>query len=602
MNNLAYKTPNMYISNRMRTSIHDKVRVCFYGRVSTQHEEQINALSNQLQWYDSILAEHKNWEKVEVYVDKGVTGTQAKKRDGFMRMIEDAEKGNFDLICTREVSRFARNTVDSLQYTRRLKECGVEVFFCNDGIWSMEQDGELRLTIMSAMAQEESKHISERVLAGQRISREKGVLYGNGNILGYRLVKGEKPIDNTYEIVEEDAETVRMIYDLYLSGMGSKAIASKMVEWQRKKADGTCKWEHTAILRILNNKTYAGYIGYNKSYTKNFLGHKRVNIRDSSQYEYIKGNFPAIVSEEIWERVQAIKSKKVVMINGTKKAKAISKDRWCRHLICECGSTYAKYKWRTNKAGEVSNGYQCRNQIRYHKKSFREKRGLDGTGYCDVPSIADWKLDFMAKSILNRLWSNQKASVEELVNDIQSNYTQEKDIRDSEYQIEKLHRELQRLQNRKNNLVDMKLDNLIGKDEFENKNQSIEERLQQLKQEMSILSQETKTKEPVKVEEEIHKIKEYLNNTCDLNKKQLSDELVNCVVARITPMENGVFKWYIQGEEYDTETSFDESKYILYDKFTLNYKEAQKYRKTYGNFVRVRDWRDLVVEVYMRQD
>ena len=290
------------------------------------------------------------------------------------------------------------------------------------------------------------------------------------------------------------------------------------------------------------------------------------------------------------------------MINGTKKAKAISKDRWCRHLICECGSTYAKYKWRTNKAGEVSNGYQCRNQIRYHKKSFREKRGLDGTGYCDVPSIADWKLDFMAKSILNRLWSNQKASVEELVNDIQSNYTQEKDIRDSEYQIEKLHRELQRLQNRKNNLVDMKLDNLIGKDEFENKNQSIEERLQQLKQEMSILSQETKTKEPVKVEEEIHKIKEYLNNTCDLNKKQLSDELVNCVVARITPMENGVFKWYIQGEEYDTETSFDESKYILYDKFTLNYEEAQKYRKTYGNFVRVRDWRNLVVEVYMRQD
>ena len=602
MDNLAYKMPNMYISNRLRTSGLDKVKVCFYGRVSTQHEEQVNALSNQLQWYDSILAQHPNWEKVEVYVDKGVTGTQVKKREGFMRMIADAEKGKFDLICTREVSRFARNTVDSLQYTRQLKDWGVEVYFCNDGIWSLEQDGELRLTIMSAMAQEESKHISERVLAGQRISREKGVLYGNGNILGYRLVKGEKPIDNTYEIVEEDAETVRMIYDLYLSGMGSKAIASKMVEWQRKKADGTCKWEHTAILRILNNKTYAGYIGYNKSYTKNFLGHKRVNIRDSSQYEYIKGNFPAIVSEEIWERVQAIKSKKIVMINGTKKAKAISKDRWCRHLICECGSTYAKYKWRTNKAGEVSNGYQCRNQIRYHKKSFREKRGLDGTGYCDVPSIADWKLDFMAKSILNRLWSNQKASVEELVNDIQSNYTQEKDIRDSEYQIEKLHRELQRLQNRKNNLVDMKLDNLIGKDEFENKNQSIEERLQQLKQEMSILSQETKTKEPVKVEEEIHKIKEYLNNTCDLNKKQLSDELVNCVVARITPMENGVFKWYIQGEEYDTETSFDESKYILYDKFTLNYEEAQKYRKTYGNFVRVRDWRDLVVEVYMRQD
>lgn len=314
MDNLAYKMQAMCISNRSRTSIHDKVRVCFYGRVSTQHEEQVNALSNQLQWYETILAEHPNWEKVNVYVDKGVTGTQAKKREGFMQMIKDAEKGDFDLICTREVSRFARNTVDSLQYTRQLREWGVEVFFYNDGIWSLEQDGELRLTIMSAMAQEESKHISERVRAGQRISREKGVLYGNGNILGYRLIKGKKSIDNTYEIIEEEAETVRMIYDLYLTGMGAKTIAGKMVEMKRKKADGTYNWEHLSVLRILNNKTYAGYISYNKSYTKNFLGHKRVTVRDVSQYEYVKGNFPAIVSEETWNRVQAIKSKKVVSL------------------------------------------------------------------------------------------------------------------------------------------------------------------------------------------------------------------------------------------------------------------------------------------------
>lgn len=263
--------------------------------------------------------------------------------------IKDAEKGDFDLICTREVSRFARNTVDSLQYTRQLREWGVEVFFYNDGIWSLEQDGELRLTIMSAMAQEESKHISERVRAGQRISREKGVLYGNGNILGYRLIKGKKSIDNTYEIIEEEAETVRMIYDLYLTGMGAKTIAGKMVEMKRKKADGTYNWEHLSVLRILNNKTYAGYISYNKSYTKNFLGHKRVTVRDVSQYEYVKGNFPAIVSEETWNRVQAIKSKKVVIVDGRKCSKPISKDKWCRHLVCECGSVYGKYKWRKGR-------------------------------------------------------------------------------------------------------------------------------------------------------------------------------------------------------------------------------------------------------------
>lgn len=203
MENLAYNLRTRDISNKYRTSVNDKVRVCFYGRVSTQHEAQMNALDNQIQWYDSILRDHPNWEKVAIYTDRGVTGTQAKKRHGFMQMIEDASKGDFDLVCTREVSRFARNTLDSLNYTRQLKNMGVEVFFYNDNIWSCESDGELRLTIMSAMSQEESKHISDRVLAGQRISREKGVLYGAGNILGYRLVRGKTSAENTYEIEEE---------------------------------------------------------------------------------------------------------------------------------------------------------------------------------------------------------------------------------------------------------------------------------------------------------------------------------------------------------------------------------------------------------------
>lgn len=180
MESLAYKNCSRVISNKYKTDPRDKIRVCFYGRVSTQHEAQIHALDNQLQWYESVLKDHPNWEKVAVYVDKGVTGTQAEKRTGFMQMIHDAEEGMFDLVCTREVSRFARNTLDSLNYTRKLKDMDVEVFFYNDNIWSCESDGELRLTIMSAMSQEESKHISDRVLAGQKISREKESFMGMG--------------------------------------------------------------------------------------------------------------------------------------------------------------------------------------------------------------------------------------------------------------------------------------------------------------------------------------------------------------------------------------------------------------------------------------
>lgn len=191
-------------------------KVVFYGRVSTEHEAQISALDNQMEWYQELASSHPNGTVVDQYVDEGITGTQAKKRPSFLRMIEDAKSGKFDLIVTREVCRFARNTVDTLSYTRELAKLGVEVYFAADGIWTMDNDGELRLSLMATLAQEESRKISERVLAGQRMSREKKVLYGNGNILGYDLDKA----NNTYVINEEQAETVRMIFEQYATGDG----------------------------------------------------------------------------------------------------------------------------------------------------------------------------------------------------------------------------------------------------------------------------------------------------------------------------------------------------------------------------------------------
>lgn len=601
MDNLAYKLGSRAVSNRYRTNQNDKVRVCFYGRVSTQHEAQINALDNQLQWYESILKDHPNWEKVKVYVDKGISGTQAKKRHGFMQMIEDASKGMFDLVCTREVSRFARNTLDSLDYTRRLKNMGVEVFFYNDNIWSCESDGELRLTIMSAMSQEESKHISDRVLAGQKTSREKGVLYGNGNILGYRLVKGKTSVDNTYEIIEEEAETVRMIYDLYLSGLGVRAIASKLIELKRKKSNGGYKWEASYVLRVLDNKTYTGYIGYNKSYTTSFLDHTRVSISDRSQYEYVKGNFQPIISEEMWNRVQALKAKKSISTQKRLQGKPMAKDKWVKHLICECGSTYKKYKWRVNKNGEESNGYQCRNQVANRKRSFHIKNGLDGAGLCDVPSICEWKLNFMAKAIFHRLWENQKDSIEELMGTIEEYYTVDKEEHSERYEVEKLQRELDRLQKRKNNLVDMRLDDWIDEDEYQKKYTLILERIREIETTLEKIQCGSKEIEPVDVSAEVEKIQAYLDKTCDLEEKQVSDELIEAIVERVTPTEEGVFKWYLKDEDYDMEMKFKEEQYVLMDRFTLGFEEAKTYRKSFGNFIRAQQWKDLDVEVYIKK-
>ena len=187
--------------NRERT-------VVFYGRVSTEHEAQLAALENQMQWYDDQAKYHPNWNVLKKYIDRGITGTQAKKRPAFMEMLEDAKRNKFDLIVTREVCRFARNTVDTLVITRQLKEMGIEVYFVEDNIWTMDNDGELRLTIMATLAQEESRKTSERVRAGQKISRDNGVLYGNGNILGYDR------LGDTYVINEEQAEKLQKMLDI----------------------------------------------------------------------------------------------------------------------------------------------------------------------------------------------------------------------------------------------------------------------------------------------------------------------------------------------------------------------------------------------------
>ena len=231
------------------------MRVAVYARVSTEHEAQINALENQLEWYKIECSRHSDWEIVEVYVDQGITGTQAQKRPEFLRMMEDARKDKFDLIITREVSRFARNTVDALSYTRQMKAMGVDVLFINDGINTAADDGELRLSLMSSMAQDESRKISERVKAGQKISRERHILYGNGNILGFRRENG------TYVPEPEQAETVRLIFQMYSSGeVGLQKIVAELYRLGRLDAGGHVSWDASKVSRVLHNATYKGCI------------------------------------------------------------------------------------------------------------------------------------------------------------------------------------------------------------------------------------------------------------------------------------------------------------------------------------------------------
>ncbi|MCH5315099.1 MAG: recombinase family protein [Eubacterium sp.] len=513
-------------------------KVAIYGRVSTEHEAQLSALENQLQWYDDQVRYHPNWSVCDRYIDEGITGTQAKKRPAFLRMIDDAKHGKFDLIVTREVCRFARNVVDTLVVTRELKGIGVEVYFIDDNIWTMDGDGELRLSLMATLAQEESRKTSERVKAGQKISRDNGVLYGNGNILGYDRV------GDTYIINEEQAETVRMIYDLYLQGYGSMKIVKILTERKRKTASGIVKWSVSNIMRTIRNATYTGTKCYNKSRSNNFLEQKRINNLDMSTYEYVEGDFPAIVSQEVWDKAQKIRESRMkpslVSSAKTTHSKRDSKDIWVNKLRCSCGSSYRKNKWHTKKDGGISYGYQCYNQLNNGNKKKREELGLDTDGYCDSRMITDWKLDFMAKALLEHLWTERKESVLIAIDLIKRYYRDERTT-EGKSDVVALQAKLEKANSRLQNLIAMRADGEITKDEYQTMRSSIDTEIQELQKSL----EETPIEETATRGLDLDGIISTLNTLVDFSGSKISHEVINQFVYLVTPTSDTTFNWYI---------------------------------------------------------
>lgn len=514
-------------------------KVVFYGRVSTEHEAQLSALENQMQWYEDTAKRFPNWEVVGRYIDEGITGTQAKKRPSFMRMIADAEKGMFDLIVTREVCRFARNTVDTLTHTRALKGRGIEVFFVDDNIWTMDGDGELRLTIMATLAQEESRKVSERVRAGQRISRANKQLYGSGNILGYDRKPGE-----TYTINPEQAETVRMIYDLYEEGYGTLKIAKILMERKRLTATGTTKWTCHNVGRILQNATYKGYIGYNKSYSNNYLEQKRIHNLDRDTYEYVKGDFEPIITEKQWDRCQAIlkeKRKTTLVENGEEKKKSnrTSRDIWVKKLRCSCGSSFRKNRYHKNKDGVVSYNYVCYNQVNNGKASQREKMGLETDGYCNEHSVTDWKMEMMAKYFLNEAWKNRKEDlmialeyIKKYYTDATRNNTQHSELF-LDAQIDKAERKLK-------NLIDLFTDGQISKEEFAEFKATYSADLQKFKDEKARCGEQQELFESCMCD--MTAVSQALAGMVDMSSPEYTSDLFNEIVNSIL-VENNRFIW-----------------------------------------------------------
>ena len=530
-------------------------KMVFYGRVSTEHEAQMAALENQIEWYDDQAKYHPNWEVLNKYIDEGITGTQAKKRPAFLQMIEDAKKGKFDLIVTREVCRFARNTVDTLVTTRELKNIGVEVYFVEDNIWTMDGDGELRLTIMATLAQEESRKTSERVKAGQHISRQQGMVYGRGNILGYN-----RKAKSTYTINPEQAETVRMIFDMYLQGeMGASKIANELTRLGRKNASGLVKWSPCVITRIVNNPTYMGYQAYGKSYSNNYLEQKRILNNDFSTYMLVKSDYEPIITEEEWYRCQEIKQRRVtktigVSTDGKKKqpnhGKNETKDLWATKLKCRCGASFRRNRWHKNNNAPWSYGYLCYNRLNNGSAQKRRDAGLDDTGYCDQTEIPDWKLEMMGKMIMEQVWRTRAEDIKLACKILKECY--KPDIKAPRQNKSVILANIEKLKYKKDILLDMRSDGEITKEEFLKKKEDIDKKISQLTAEYE------KDDCPTESDEaglELSKIEAALNELIDFSQPVLPREIYQKFVSKVTPYSKTHYRWYLNLDGKGTQTA-----------------------------------------------
>ena len=565
--------------------------VVFYGRVSTEHEAQLAALENQMQWYEDQAKYHPNWTVLKSYIDRGITGTQAKKRPAFMEMLNDAKYHKFDLIVTREVCRFARNTVDTLVITRQLKEIGIEVYFVEDNIWTMDNDGELRLTIMATLAQEESRKTSERVRAGQKISRDNGVLYGNGNILGYDR------LGDTYVINEEQAETVRIIYDLYLKGNGFNKIVNELVRLKRKDSSGMVRWDATKVSRILHNATYKGYQGYYKSHKNNHLDQKTIINRDEDTYLYVKGRFTPIISEEVWDKCKALRESKLTL-RKTQEGKLertgtrTSEDIWAKRLICRCGHRMRKDRWHVNKTG-LTYGYKCYNVLNNGSKQTRIDAGLDADKYCDMGTIADWKFDLMLRELLKALNLNNDDLIKKAYNQFENSYTKEtkeaRELRDAEAKLRKIRIKLE-------NLTEMRVNGEIDKQEYSSLKAKING-------EMLIAEKEIDDIKRVVLEEErkatplvsIDVFRSMAVEDLDFTKPIRHSALVNTMIKKIVPNTSLDFKWYLNLYPKRDDAGDEDYKEVV--EFTIDYDVAKDFRNNRGEMLRQNQWNDLTVRV-----
>ncbi len=511
-----------------RENEYRQLRVAAYCRVSTDSDEQLDSYEAQLAYYTDAIAKNPKWRFAGIYADEGITGTQANKRPNFQKMIRDCEKGKIDFILTKSVARFARNTVDSLKYVRKLKAMGIGVFFEEQALDSMKSENEMFLGLYSVMAQAESENISANVRWGIQQRMKSGTFAFRYTILGYKRGENGEP-----EIIPEEAEVVRKIFNMYLEGASLDQIKSYLETNGIKTKKGKSVWSKQIIQDMLCNERFAGDMLLQKTYIENCINKKVKKNRGEMAKYLITNNHPAIISKETFKLVQAeiarrSSKRKTSDLSITEQGKYSGKFALTEILVCgECGSPYRRKTWVIK--GEKKRVWRCLNRVEH------------GTQYCKRSvSIDEEKLQAAICRGLRNAFEYQDEVSELILSGLSYAVTGDDNILDA-YVIEQ---KIKDLKQDMEDMITMSMRTEGDTEKFEVEIRKISDQLCAMRSQLEVARSQTQASE--KVNQEIESIKAFLADT-EINFSEYNEIVVRKLIECIRVMPDGKLVIVLKG-------------------------------------------------------
>lgn len=458
--------------NRIRGRKVEVLRVAAYCRVSTDSEDQLNSYKSQVTYYTDLIKKKHEWTLADIYADEAITGTQVAKREDFQRMINDCMNGDIDMVITKSISRFARNTLDTLKYVRMLKEKGIAVFFEDENINTLTMDGELLLVVLSSVAQQEVENISSNVKKGLKMKMQRGELVGFQGCLGYDYHKDTKSIS----VNEKEAEIVRYIFNRYIEGAGCTVIGNELENLGYKTKYGSSKWVQSTVIGIIKNEKYKGDLLLGKTFTVDPISKRRLENFGEEDKFYIRDHHEPIISEEIFEEAQKILAKRNTNRNvhqeGQKRNKFSRKYAFSCMIKCGfCGGTLTRRNWHSSSA-YTKTIWQCVTATKNGKRHCPHCKGIPEE-VIENAFVKSYQL----------LCTDQQEIVDEFLQKVEGILNDDTSLK----RLPKIEKEMADLHRRKEKLLDLRLDNNIDRDIYEKKNQELSEQLKKLQEEQERL-------------------------------------------------------------------------------------------------------------------